>query len=194
MKIVIIKYNAGNVVSVTNTLNRLGVEPEISDDPDVIKAADKVIFPGVGEASTAMEYLKARRLDQLILDLKQPFLGICLGQQLMCRHSEENDTDCLGIFDLDVLRFEPKLKVPHMGWNKLYGMKGDLFRDMPEDSFIYFVHSFYCQVGEETIATSDYINEFSAALHKDNFYAIQGHPEKSGKTGQQFLENFLKFT
>ena len=194
MKIVIIKYNAGNVVSVTNTLNRLGVEPEISDDPDVIKAADKVIFPGVGEASTAMEYLKARRLDQLILDLKQPFLGICLGQQLMCRHSEENDTDCLGIFDLDVLRFEPKLKVPHMGWNKLYGMKGDLFRDMPEDSFIYFVHSYYCQVGEETIATSDYINEFSAALHKDNFYAIQGHPEKSGKTGQQFLENFLKFT
>jgi glutamine amidotransferase len=194
MKIVIIKYNAGNVVSVTNTLNRLGVEPEISDDPDVIKAADKVIFPGVGEASTAMEYLKARRLDHLIVDLKQPIVGICLGQQLMCRHSEENDTDCLGIFDLDVLRFEPKLKVPHMGWNKLYSMEGDLFRDMPEDSFIYFVHSYYCQVGEETIATSDYINEFSAALHKDNFYAIQGHPEKSGKTGQQFLENFLKFT
>jgi glutamine amidotransferase len=192
MKTVIIKYNAGNVVSVTNTLNRLGLEPVLSDDPEVIRSADKVIFPGVGEASTAMDYLRARKLDRLILDLKQPFLGICLGQQLMCRHSEENDTECLGIFDLNVVRFEPKLKVPHMGWNKLFDMQGPLFYDMPIDSFIYFVHSYYCELGPETIAKSDYINEFSASLNKDNFYAIQGHPEKSGMTGQKFLENFLK--
>jgi len=192
MKLVIIKYNAGNVVSVMNTLNRLGVEPEVSDDPEVIKSADKVIFPGVGEASTAMDYLKARKLDKLIIELNQPFLGICLGQQLMCKHSEENDTDCLGIFDLNVIRFEPKLKVPHMGWNKLFDMQGPLFDGLPEDVFIYFVHSYYCEIGSETIARSDYINHFSAALHKDNFYAIQGHPEKSGKTGQKFLENFLK--
>lgn len=192
MNIVIIKYNAGNVVSVTNTLNRLGVEPFISDDPEVIKGADKVIFPGVGEASTAMEYLRARKLDSLIITLKQPFLGICLGQQLMCKHSEENDTDCLGIFDLNVIRFEQKLKVPHMGWNKLFDMTGPLFDGMPADAFIYFVHSYYCELGPETIAKSDYINQFSAALHRDNFYAIQGHPEKSGLTGQRFLENFLK--
>ncbi len=192
MKTVIIKYNAGNVVSVTNTLNRLGVEPVISDDPEVIKGADKVIFPGVGEASTAMEYLRARKLDKLIVTLKQPFLGICLGQQLMCKHSEENDTDCLGIFDLNVIRFEQKLKVPHMGWNKLFDMTGPLFDGMPSDAFIYFVHSYYCELGFETIAKSDYINQFSAALHRDNFYAIQGHPEKSGLTGQRFLENFLK--
>jgi glutamine amidotransferase len=192
MEIVIIKYNAGNVVSVTNTLNRLAVEPIISDDPEVIKRADKIIFPGVGEASTAMEYLRARKLDELIIQLKQPFLGICLGQQLMCKHSEENDTDCLGIFDLNVIRFEPKLKVPHMGWNKLYDMRGPLFKGLPQDTFIYFVHSYYCELGSETIAKSEYINHFSAALQKDNFYAIQGHPEKSGKTGQKFLENFLK--
>lgn len=192
MKTVIIKYNAGNVVSVTNTLNRLGVEPVISDDPEVIKGADKVIFPGVGEASTAMEYLSARKLDKLIINLKQPFLGICLGQQLMCKHSEENNTDCLGIFDLNVIRFEQKLKVPHMGWNKLFDMTGPLFDGMPSDAFIYFVHSYYCELGLETIAKSDYINQFSAALHRDNFYAIQGHPEKSGLTGQRFLENFLK--
>jgi imidazole glycerol-phosphate synthase subunit HisH len=192
MKTVIIKYNAGNVVSVTNTLNRLGVEPIVSDDPDVIKGADKVIFPGVGEASTAMEYLRARKLEKLIINLKQPFLGICLGQQLMCKHSEENNTDCLGIFDLNVIRFEQKLKVPHMGWNKLFDMTGPLFDGMPSDTFIYFVHSYYCELGLETIAKSDYINQFSAALHRDNFYAIQGHPEKSGLTGQRFLENFLK--
>lgn len=192
MKIVIIKYNAGNVVSVTNTLNRLGIEPIVSDDPELIKSADKVIFPGVGEASTAMDYLRERKLDELIISLKQPFLGICLGQQLMCKHSEENDTRCLGIFDLNVVKFEPKLKVPHMGWNKLSDMKGNMFKKMPKESFIYFVHSYYCEIGNETIAKSDYINPFSAALHKDNFYAIQGHPEKSGKTGQQFLENFIK--
>jgi len=191
MKIVIIKYNAGNVVSVTNTLNRLGIEPILSDDPEVIKSADKVIFPGVGEASTAMEYLGVRNLDKLIVTLEQPFLGICLGQQLMCKHSEENDTECLGIFDLNVIRFQPKLKVPHMGWNKLFDMEGKLFEGLPEETFIYFVHSYYCEIGPETIAKSDYINEFSAALNKNNFYAIQGHPEKSGQTGQQFLANFL---
>jgi glutamine amidotransferase len=194
MKTVIIKYNAGNVVSVTNTLNRLGVEPILSDDPEVIKSADKVIFPGVGEASTAMNYLRARKLDALIVSLTQPFLGICLGQQLMCKHSEENDTECLGIFDLNVLRFEPKLKVPHMGWNKLFEMNGPLFNELANDAFIYFVHSYYCELGPETIAKSDYINQFSAALSKNNFYAIQGHPEKSGLTGQRFLENFLKLS
>ncbi|NJN26187.1 MAG: imidazole glycerol phosphate synthase subunit HisH [Cyclobacteriaceae bacterium] len=191
MNIVIIKYNAGNVVSVTNTLNRLGVEPVVSDDPETIKKADKVIFPGVGEASTAMEYLKARQLDKLIVGLKQPFLGICLGQQLMCAHSEENNTACLGIFDLRVKRFEGALKVPHMGWNKLFDTTGPLFQGLPDEAFIYFVHSFYCELGTETIAKSDYINQFSAALHRDNFYAIQGHPEKSGQVGQKILENFL---
>jgi len=191
MNIVIIKYNAGNVVSVTNTLNRLGVEPVLSDDPEIIKNADKVIFPGVGEASTAMDYLRARKLDQLIIGLKQPFFGICLGQQLMCAHSEENDTKCLGIFDLKVKRFEPKLKVPHMGWNRIFDKKGPLFQGLPEESFIYFVHSYYCELGEDTIAKSDYVNEFSAALYKENFYAIQGHPEKSGQIGQKIIENFL---
>ena len=191
MKIVIIKYNAGNVVSVTNTLNRLGVEPVLSDDPEIIKSADKVIFPGVGEASTAMNYLRKRKLDQQILNLKQPFLGICLGQQLMCRYSEENDTDCLGIFDLNVVRFEKKLKVPHMGWNRLFDTKGKLFQGLPDEAYIYFVHSYYCEIGSETIAKSDYINEFSAALNMDNFYAIQGHPEKSGQVGQRLIENFL---
>lgn len=192
MNVVIIKYNAGNVVSVTNTLNRLGVEPVLSDEPDIIKNADRVIFPGVGEASTAMNYLRERQLDQVIMDLKQPFLGICLGQQLMCRHSEENDTDCLGIFDLNVIRFEQKLKVPHMGWNKLMDTRGDLFEGLPDEAYIYFVHSYYCEIGPETIAKADYINEFSVALNKDNFYAIQGHPEKSGHVGQQLLENFLR--
>jgi imidazole glycerol-phosphate synthase subunit HisH len=191
MDVVIIKYNAGNIVSVTNTLNRLGVEPVLSDDPDVIRKADKVIFPGVGEASTAMNYLQDRQLDKLIVELKQPFLGICLGQQLMCRHTEENDTICMGIFDLAVKRFEPKLKVPHMGWNKLFDVQGPLFSGIADEAYIYFVHSYYCEVGPETIAKSDYVNYFSAALHRDNFYAIQGHPEKSGLTGQRFLENFL---
>jgi glutamine amidotransferase len=191
MEVAIIKYNAGNVVSVTNALNRLGIEPVLTDDPELIKNADKVIFPGVGEASTAMNYLRARSIDQLILELKQPFLGICLGLQLMCRHSEENDTSCLGIFDLEVVKFEPKLKVPHMGWNKLSRCKGPLFKDVGDEAYIYFVHSYYAEVGPDTVAVSDYVTEFSAALMKDNYYAIQGHPEKSGRTGQKVLENFL---
>ncbi len=191
MNVAIIKYNAGNVVSVTNALNRLGVEPLITDDPAEIRNADKVIFPGVGEASTAMQYLRARGLDQVIRELKQPFLGICLGLQLMCRHSEENDTECLGIFDLEVKRFREQLKVPHMGWNKLQKMQGPLFRGLDDHAYIYFVHSYYAETGPPTIAVSDYVVEFSAALQTGNFYAIQGHPEKSGKTGQKILENYL---
>ena len=191
MEIVIIKYNAGNVVSVTNTLNRLGVEPVHTDDPEVIKKADKVIFPGVGEASTAMNYLRKQGLDKLLTELHQPFLGICLGLQLMCRHSEENDTPCLGIFDLQVKRFENGLKVPQIGWNILKELKSPLLENLSENPYIYFVHSYYAELGEQTIATSDYGVPFSAALHRDNYYAIQGHPEKSGKTGQKIIENFL---
>lgn len=191
MKISIIKYNAGNVVSVTNALNRLGVDPVITDDPQEISSADKVIFPGVGEASTAMDYLRDHGLDIVIKNLKQPFLGICLGLQLMCRHTEENDTDCLGIFDLEVKLFKKQLKVPHMGWNKLQNIQGPLFEGLDDDAYIYFVHSYYAETGPETIAVSDYINEFSSGLQRDNFFAVQGHPEKSGKTGQKILENYL---
>lgn len=192
MDVVIIKYNAGNVVSVANTLNRLGVEPVYSDDPEVIRKADKVIFPGVGEASTAMNYLRKTKLDQLLPTLTQPFFGICLGLQLMCKHSEENDTLCMGIFDLEVKRFENKLKVPQIGWNMIHNLKTPLFHNLPEHPYIYFVHSYYAETGKNTIAVSDYVNPFSAALHKNNFYALQGHPEKSGKTGQKIIENFLK--
>ena len=192
MKTVIVKYNAGNVISVMNALNRLGIKPIITDDPEELSGADKVIFPGVGEASTAMNYLRSRKLDQVLVSLKQPFLGICLGQQLMCRYSEENDTKCLGIFDLDVKKFPPMEKVPHMGWNKLdFNKDHPLFSNAPEKTYFYYVHSYYAEVGEETIATSDYILPFSAAVQKNNFYAIQAHPEKSGKDGQIILQNFL---
>ena len=192
MELVIIKYNAGNVVSVANALMRLGVQARLSDDPEQIRRADKVIFPGVGEASTAMEYLRMRGLDKLIAGLRQPFLGICLGLQLMCDHSEENDTECLGIFSLRVKKFKPVQKVPHMGWNKIRDIKGPLFEGLDDSAFIYFVHSYYAEIGAETVAVSDYIQPFSAALNKDNFYAVQGHPEKSGRTGERILENFLK--
>jgi len=191
MKVAIIKYNAGNVVSVTNTLNRLGVEPTVTDNPEEIRRADKVIFPGVGEASTAMAYLRTHQLDQLIPALKQPTLGICLGLQLMCTYSEENDTKCLGIFDQKVLRFQHQMKIPQIGWNLIYDLKTPLFDRLPDHPYIYFVHSYYAEIGKDTIAISDYGNQFSAALHKDNFYAIQGHPEKSGQTGQRVIENFL---
>lgn len=191
MNTVIVKYNAGNVISVTNALHRLGVEPEITDDPEKLASADKVIFPGVGEASTAMAYLRQRGLDRILVDLKQPFLGICLGLQLMCRHSDENDTECLGIFDMEVKKFPPKDKVPHMGWNRLNMNKHPLFTGTPSHTFFYYVHSYYAETGLETIATSDYIVTFSAALHKNNFYAIQAHPEKSGVEGQIVLRNFL---
>lgn len=192
MSVVIVNYNAGNVQSVTYALQRLGVEPVLSDEAEVISAADRVIFPGVGEASTAMSFLKAKKLDQVIKNLKQPVFGVCLGLQLMCRHSEENDTDCLGIFDLEVKRFEPKLKVPQMGWNTLTDMSSPLFEGIGADPYVYFVHSYYAALSDDTIAVTDYINPFSAALHKDNFYALQAHPEKSGKVGARILENFLR--
>jgi len=198
MNIVIIKYNAGNIESVNNALQRLGVNAEITGDHNKIRSADKVIFPGVGEASTTMAYLKSEGLDQLIPELKQPVLGICLGLQLMCSHSEENNTSCLGIFDEQVKRFIPEpgkefiTKVPHMGWNNITDLKSGIFYPSLEDQFVYFVHSYYATVGEDTIAVCNYIHPFSAALHRDNFYATQFHPEKSGTVGARILENFLK--
>lgn len=197
MNIVIIKYNAGNIESVQNALNRLGVQAEITADPEKIKRADKVIFPGVGEASTTMAYLRKEGLDDLIISLTQPVLGICLGLQLMCSHSEEGDTTCLGIFDEPVKRFMPEpgqefiTKVPHMGWNVISGLKSEIFSSELEQQYLYFVHSYYASVGEHTAATCNYIIPFSAALHKDNFYATQFHPEKSGSIGSKILENFL---
>jgi imidazole glycerol-phosphate synthase subunit HisH len=198
MSIIIIKYNAGNIESVNNALMRLGVKAEITGDHEKIKAADKVIFPGVGEASTTMAYLKKEGLDKLIPELKQPVLGICLGLQLMCSYSEENDTPCLGIFDEQVKRFIPEpgmefvTKVPHMGWNNITDLKSGIFDPTLENQFVYFVHSYYAAVGNDTSAVCNYINPFSAALHRDNFYATQFHPEKSGTIGARILENFLK--
>ncbi len=198
MNIVIIKYNAGNIESVRNALLRLGVQAEITGDPEKIKAADKVIFPGVGEASTTMAYLKKEGLDKLIPSLKQPVLGICLGLQLMCSHSEERDTPCLGIFEEKVRRFIPEAgmeyvtKVPHMGWNTISGLKSDLFDPSIEEQYMYFVHSYYATVGKHTSAVTDYIISFSSGLQKDNFYATQFHPEKSGVAGSKILQNFLK--
>lgn len=192
MSLVIIDYNAGNVQSVTYALQRLGVEPVLSADPEVIQKADRVIFPGVGEASTAMRFLKERNLDKVIKSLKQPVFGVCLGQQLLCAHSEENNTDCLGIFDVKVKKFEPKLKVPQMGWNNLENMNSPLFNGIDLESYVYYVHSYYAELSPYTIATTNYITEFSAAMHKDNFYALQAHPEKSGKVGERILQNFLE--
>jgi imidazole glycerol-phosphate synthase subunit HisH len=192
MKIAIVKYNAGNVLSVTHALRRLGVEPFLTDDPQELSVAEKIIFPGVGEASTAMKYLREKGLDRILVDLKQPFLGICLGLQLMCTYSEENDTPCLGIFDLKVKRFPPGDKIPHIGWNRVEMKENPLFLGHRENSYLYFVHSYYAEQGPETIGMTDYIVPFSAALHKDNYYAIQAHPEKSGHDGQLILENFMK--
>ena len=199
MNVAIVKYNAGNVYSVVNALRRLGIEPVLTDDAEQLRAADKVLFPGQGEASGAMAYLKARRLDELIRDLRQPVLGICIGQQLLCRHSEEGDTDCIGVFDAEVKRFQPQRhedKVPCMGWNELKIENGKLkinpiLQGLGEHPYVYFVHSYYVPVCEETIATADYILPYSASMHKDNFYACQFHPEKSGKVGEQILRNFL---
>ena len=191
MKVAIVKYNAGNVLSVIHALKRLGVNPVVTDDPAELSDADKVIFPGVGEARSAMKYLREKGLDQILLNLNQPFLGICLGLQLMCDYSEENDTACLGIFKLQVKRFPPKDKVPHMGWNKIEMKDNPLFMNRRANSFLYYVHSYYAELGPETIGTSEYILPFSAALHKDNFYAVQAHPEKSGEDGQLILKNFL---
>lgn len=194
MDVAIIKYNAGNIYSVDYALKRLGIIPVVTSDREIIKKADKVIFPGVGEAQTTMEHLKQHRLDELIKGLKQPVLGICLGMQLMCRHSEEGNAGCLGIFDTEVKRFIPQRhedKVPHIGWNTLSEVKSTLFPAELEEQFVYFVHSYYVPVNEYTIATTDYILPFSAALHKDNFYATQFHPEKSGSVGETILKNFL---
>jgi imidazole glycerol-phosphate synthase subunit HisH len=194
MNITIVQYNAGNIQSVLYALERLGVTASVTDDPAMIQAADKVIFPGVGEASTAMAYLKERNLDQLIVSLKQPVLGICLGMQLMCKHSAENDTNCLGIFEEQVMAFianEKSTKVPQIGWNTITNLKTELFNGVPENSFAYFVHGYYAGLGENTIATSDYIQAYSSALHKNNFYGVQFHPEKSASVGEQIIQNFL---
>ena len=194
MNLSIIQYNAGNIQSVLYALERLGVTATVTDDPTLIQASDKVIFPGVGEASTAMAYLKERNLDQLIVSLTQPVLGICLGMQLMCKHSAENDTNCLGIFEEQVLAFkatEKTTKVPQMGWNNIMNLKTDLFKAVPENSFAYFVHGFYAGIGTGTIATTDYIQPYSSGLHKDNFYGVQFHPEKSAEVGEQIIQNFL---
>ena len=194
MKVAVVKYNAGNIRSVDYALKRLGVEAVITADKEELQSADKVIFPGVGEAETTMNHLKATGLDKLIKNLRQPVFGICLGMQLMCRHSEEGEVDGLNIFDVDVKRFVPQKhedKVPHMGWNTIGKTNSKLFEGFTEEEFVYFVHSFYVPVCDFTAATTDYIHPFSAALHKDNFYATQFHPEKSGKTGEKILTNFL---
>lgn len=192
MKIAIIKYNAGNIMSVENAINRLGYKCIVTDNPEQIKIADKVIFPGVGEASSAMHYLKEKKLDQLIKSLKQPVLGICLGQQLMCTYSEEGNTACMGVFETHVKKFPPKELVPHMGWNNLQNLKGDLFKGVSESDNVYFVHSYYAEVCENTTAMCDYILPFSAAMQKNNFYATQFHPEKSADVGTIILKNFLE--
>lgn len=192
MKIVIINYGAGNIQSIMFAIERLGYKAVLSNNPDEIKAADKVIFPGVGEASYAMKMLQESGLDALIPTLKQPVFGICLGMQLMCNHSEEGDTKGLGIFDVDVVKFSSKVKVPQMGWNTIYNLKSDLFKGIAENEYMYLVHSYYAPLCAETIATTNYELEYSSALENDNFYGTQFHPEKSGDIGEKILENFLK--
>ena len=203
MNVAIVKYNAGNIYSVVNALRRLGVEPLLTDDAEQLQKADRVLFPGQGEARGAMDYLKARRLDEVIRQLRQPVLGICIGQQLLCRHSEEGDTDCIGIFDVDVKRFSPTRhedKVPCMGWNQLRFAQNEkwevrnekLFSGLGDAPYVYFVHSYYVPLCEHTAAVADYVLPYSAALQKDNFYTCQFHPEKSGRVGEQIIKNFLE--
>lgn len=194
MQVAVVKYNAGNIYSVMNALKRLGVEPLLTDDANILQQADRVLFPGQGEASGAMAYLREHGLDRVIRSLTQPVLGICIGQQLLCRHSEEGDVDCLGIFDADVKRFSPtrhEEKVPCMGWNKIYDTKSDIMTGV-EGQYVYFVHSYYVPLCDETIAVADYVQPYSAALHKDNFYTTQFHPEKSGSIGERIIRNFLE--
>ena len=197
MSLAIVKYNAGNIQSVLYALERIGVSGIVTDDHKIIRGSDKVIFPGVGEASSAMRYLKEKGLDKIIGGLDQPVLGICLGMQLMCNYSEENDTKCLGIFNEDVKRF-PQLpnevfKTPQIGWNNIYDLKNELFSGIGENSYCYFVHGYFAAIGEHTIATTDYVLPYSSALKKDNFYGVQFHPEKSAGVGEKILRNFLKF-
>lgn len=194
MNIAIVKYNAGNIQSVLYALERIGTEAVVTDDADIIRRADRVIFPGVGHAGSAMAYLKAHNLDQLLLELKQPVLGICLGMQLMCRHSEEGDTACLGIFDEQVSAFKPQdqsQKIPQIGWNTITGLKTPLFNQVPQSSFVYLVHSYYATIGQHTIAQTEYTLPYSTALHRDNFYGVQFHPEKSAVVGERILHNFI---
>lgn len=193
MKIAVIKYNSGNVQSVKFALQRLGINAVVTDDPVELKSADKIIFPGVGEASSAMEYLRSKCLDEVIVSLKQPVLGICLGMQLMCKFSEEGNVNCLGIFDDSVKLFQSEaLKIPEMGWNTVSNLKGDLFKNIRENEFMYFVHSYYVPVSSCMISETVYGTNYSSALQKNNFYAVQFHPEKSGIAGQQLIENFIK--
>jgi glutamine amidotransferase len=193
MKTAILKYNAGNITSVEFALKRIGVDGIVSSNPEEIQSADKVIFPGVGEASSAMNYLKENNLDKIIKELKQPVLGICLGMQLMCEYSEEGNTNCLGIFNKKVKHFgSHEFKVPQIGWNNIMNLKSPLFKSVREDSFVYFVHGYYVELGENTICTTDYILKYSSALQKNNFYGVQFHPEKSGDVGEQILKNFIE--
>lgn len=191
MKVVIVKYNAGNIRSVFYALKRQGIDAIISGDANEISTADKVIFPGVGEASSAMQFLRNNNLDKLIISLKQPVLGVCLGMQLMCESSEEGTTKCLGIFNTSVKRFVGAEKVPHVGWNSISDLQGNLFAGIPNESNVYFVHSYYAELCQEEIAQSNYINSFASTLHKNNFYGVQFHPEKSGKIGDRIISNFL---
>ncbi len=192
MKIVIIKYNAGNVCSVEFGLKRLGIKSIVTDDAEEILSADKIIFPGVGAAGFAMNYLLEKKLDQLIKHCKQPFLGICLGMQLLCNYSEENNTTCIGVFKESVKKFSGYIKVPQMGWNNIYDLKQPLFKGLSEEEYVYFVHSYYVEKSLYTSATANYNLEYSAAIQKDNFYAVQFHPEKSGKAGEKILKNFVE--
>lgn len=194
MKVAILKYNAGNVFSVDCALRRLGVEPIVTDNVEQLRRADKVVFPGVGEASSAMAYLRSRHLDELIRSLTQPVIGICIGQQLLCRNSEEGNTECIGVFDTSVKRFSeaPGVKVPEMGWNTIKPLVDNpLLKGIDENSYVYYVHSYYVPVCDDTIAVTDYSLPFSAAMNKENFYATQFHPEKSGGVGELILKNFL---
>lgn len=196
MKIVIIKYNAGNIQSVKFALNRLGIEPVVSDNIAEINSADKVIFPGVGEASSAIRYLKDKQLDKIIQQLKQPVLGICLGMQLLCKHSEEGNTNCLGIFEAEIKKFDfgsnGNYKVPQIGWNTIFQLKTELFNSIKEKDYMYFVHGYYANICNDTIAVTDYGTKYSSALRRNNFYGVQFHPEKSAEAGERLLENFIK--
>ena len=195
MNIAIIKYNAGNIYSVEYALKRLGIEPVITFDKELLQKADKIIFPGQGEATQTMQYLKTHRLDELIVNLKQPVLGICIGMQLLCRFSEEGNSNCLGIFDAPVLKFQPEKqadKIPHTGWNTLTQLKSRLYKGIQEEEYVYFVHSYYVPPNDCTIAQTNYIQPFSASMQKDNFYAVQFHPEKSGNVGEKILKNFIE--